>query len=89
MGSELSSVKGLRVNRAAFFGAARMIGVIVGIVLAEVEFYLGMRLEKIDHGAGIVEKRVHARLVEMVSRRVLDVGLCIIKRVVDAGTRRQ
>ncbi len=83
--SELSSVERLRVNRAAFLGAAGMIGVIVGIVLAEIEFYLGMRLEEVDHRAGVFKKRIHPRFVEMISCRVLDVGLCIVERVIDAG----
>ena len=87
--SEFSSIKGLGVNRPAFLGAARMIGMIVGIVLAEVELHLGVRLEKVDHGAGIVEKSVHARFVEMVSRLVLDVDFRTLKRVVNARTRRE
>ena len=87
--SEFSSVKRLGVYRPAFLGAAWTIGMIVGIVLAEVELHFGVRLEKVDHGTSIVEKSVHARFVEMVSRLVLDVGFRIFKRVVDARTRRE
>jgi hypothetical protein len=89
MVAEFSSVKGLGVDRPAFLGAAWMIGMIVGIVLAEVEPHLGVCLKKVDHGAGVVEKGGHTRLVEMVSRLVLDVGFRILKRVVNARTRRE
>ena len=46
MASELSSIKRRRMDRSAFLGAAGMIGMIVGIVLAEGEFDLGIRLEE-------------------------------------------
>src|SRR6187431_977566 len=87
MASELASVKGLGMNRSALLGAAWMIGVIVRVIFAEVEFYLGVRLEEADHGAGVLQERGNARFVEMVSRLMRDIGFRIFKRVVDAGAR--
>ena len=71
------------MDRSAFLGAAGMIGMIVGIVLAEAELDLGVRFEKADHRAGVRQKRPDARFVEVVSGLVLDVGSRLLERVLD------
>ena len=82
-GPEFSSIERKRMDRSTFLGATGMIGMIVGIVLAEAELDLGVRFEEADHRAGVRQKRADARFVEVVSGFVLDVGSRLLEQVLD------
>ena len=87
--AELAAVERQRMDRPAFLDAAGMIGMIVRVVLAEGEFYFGIRLEKAHHRAGIFEKRADAAGIEVIARLVPDVSCRPLDGVVDAGPPRE
>ena len=62
-----ASVKRQRMDRPALLRAAGMIGMIIGIVVAQGELHLVVFLEEAVHCAGIVQERVDPPCVEMVS----------------------
>src|SRR5262245_29426241 len=74
------------MDRAALLDAAGVIGMIVGIILAERELHLGIFFEEAHHRTGVLQERADAAGIEVVSRLVPDIGCRLLERVFDAGS---
>src|ERR1700761_6361240 len=90
MAAEQPAVERERVNRSPLLRAAGMVGMIVRIVPSEGELHRGVLLEESNHRTGVLQERLNACCIEVVSGFVLNIGPGLLDRIIDpfAGCQR-